>query len=207
MYSVENMLCSDAFLSIWKRKILPVIFLFFFFVAAQKAFAGDEYKFINETVSRYAQATGCFTEQPLNPRLITKYEDKENGIENAYIAMPYSDLSCAGGTGTTAATIVVVRDVGGKYHPGYYKVDPALSQPVARQEGLPRSMISIYQKDGQLFATGLEYGDNDPNCCPSIKTVYKGTLHRIETSSSRYDKRMLYTWKFLKWEKGLGAAP
>lgn len=182
------------------KKILSVIFLFSAFVATHKAFAKEDYKFINEMVSRYAEVTGCFSGQPLNPKLISKYQDKENEIKDAYIAIAYSDLYCAGGSGTTAATIVVLRDVGGEFHRGYYMVDTTLSEPAARLEGLPRSVTSIYQKNGQLFVTGLEYGKGDPNCCPSIKTIYKGTLHKTEFSLSKYDKRALYTWKFVKWK-------
>lgn len=167
------------------------------------SFAADQsFKPIKGLAIAYASSTGCADDE-LNPKLVTKYSDKANGIENVYIAVIGSDSECLGGSGTGAATIVVLKTASGREgidDPtfSYLKVVPELSEPVAKSTAPTRFITSIYQKNGQLFATGNEYAANDSNCCPTLKTIYKIDLLKNVVTLSKDDKRELYTWNFTK---------
>lgn len=172
-------------------------------LAPQAAFAGEPpFKLIKALVKEYAGVTGCADDE-LNPKLVTRYSDKANDIEIAYIALVDTDINCMGGSGTSFPAFVLLKQALGREgieDPtfSYLKVVPELSEPVARATMPTRAITSIYQKNGQLFATGLEYGANDANCCPSLKTIYKINLDKKVVEITKDDKRSFYTWNFTK---------
>jgi hypothetical protein len=168
---------------------------------SQTAVAQDKnLKVIKPIVMKFASLIGCAeSEVPL----ISKFSDKENGIEGAYVAIVSSDIDCLGGTATVLPTIVLVTTAGGRIGfdnngNDYWKVIPSLSEPIASSSGAPRALDTLYQKNGQLFATGMEYGPNDANCCPSLKMTYKVVLSKKSVTFSKEETKDFYTWTFVK---------
>lgn len=172
-------------------------------VTSCNAIAADtSFKYIKPLALKYADSIGC-ADTTVDPKLVSKFTDKENNVQDAYIAIVYSDAECMGGSGTSGGTIVVMKKADGREGMddptySYLKVVPSLSEPIAVSNSPIRTFTSIYQKNGQLFATGNEYGDKDPQCCPSIKTLYKVSLIKKIFSLSKDDNRSLYTWNFEK---------
>lgn len=156
---------------------------------------------LSEMAITYASQIGCVGEgTKVDPKNVTKFIDERVEIEDAYIVMVLSDLGCAGGTGTNAFNLFLLERASGRSIENdpdfnYLRVNPEVSQPVATSNG-PRAITSVYQKNGQLFATGLEYGYDDSNCCPSLKTIYKVALKRRSVEISENDYRTFYSWDF-----------
>lgn len=150
-------------------------------------------------VFHYLGATGCPDDETVDPKRLAKFSDAALKI-NGFIASVAADSGCAGGSGTVGSTLVFLRTASGREHtdedPAYLRVDPEMSEPVARVINSPRAVTSLYQKGGQLYATGLAYGKDDANCCPSIKTVYKVTLQKKSVTLTADDVREAYTWVF-----------
>nr|WP_314860581.1 hypothetical protein [uncultured Undibacterium sp.] len=184
------------------KKILLSAISMLFLCMSQAVIAQDKnLKIIKPMVVKYANLIGCADWSEV--KAITKYSDKENGIEGAYVALIPSDIECAGGSGTTFSTIVVINTAEGRAGMegngnDYWKVIPSLSQPIADVTGAPRSLDGIYQKNGQLFATGSEYGPNDANCCPSLKLTYKVVLSKKSITFSKEETKDFYKWTFTK---------
>ena len=149
----------------------------------------------------YASQIGCVEEgTQVDPKNVTKFIDERADIEDAYIVMVPSDLYCAGGSGTVSFNLFLLERASGRnieIDPdfNYLRVNAEVSQPVATSNG-PRDITSVYQKNGQLFATGLEHGDRDPNCCPSLKTIYKVALKKRTVEISKDEHRTFYSWDF-----------
>jgi len=203
-YVFNSLLQPEQFhLNIKMKKITPVIYALAFSFATHNAFAADtSLKFIKPLVLKYAESTGC-ADDTLDPKLVSKFSDKENGIEDAFIAMVSTDIGCMGGSGTSGFEIFLLKKAEGREGIDdptfdYLKVTPELSAPVAGSNATTRLFTSLYQKNGQLFATGLEYGEDDANCCPSLRTIYKITLLKKTIAISKDDNRSLYTWNFVK---------
>lgn len=170
--------------------------------ASMSVAADIPFKAIEKQAASYAKSVGCYQGGP-DPKLVTQYEDKPNGIEKAYIAVVSSDSNCDGGSGTSTANLVFLSIASGKAgiedkNPDYLKANPVLSEPIARSDAPTRFLTSLYQKNGQLYATGLEFGSDDANCCPSLKTIYKITLNKKLVTMTKDDNRSLYTWNFVK---------
>jgi hypothetical protein len=184
------------------KKILLSITSMLVLCLSQTAVAQDKnLKVIKPMVAKFANLVGCA--EGSESIAITKYSDKENAIEGAYVALIPSDIDCMGGSGTTFSTIVVINTAEGRAGMegngnDYWKVIPSLSQPIADVTGAPRSLDGIYQKNGQLFATGSEYGPNDPNCCPSLKMTYKVVLSKKSITFSKEETKDFYKWTFTK---------
>jgi hypothetical protein len=188
--------------------------LFFFSLLAatlsHNAVADDAAaKRVRMLAQTYVNTMGCDV-MNVEPRNLVRVTDpKANTDDNLslyYLAVVNSDLQCAGGSGTSSGHLVVVGhaaddvrwNADGIHRPEDFRVRPELSEPAAATVGAPRSITSLYLNNGQLQATGLEYGDNDSNCCPSLKTIYKVDLVRKAVQVSKDDKRPVNTWVFTK---------
>lgn len=165
-------------------------------VAAPKTLSAKE---ATPLVLNYLGATGCPDSDTVDQELLAGFSDASLKVSGYVAAIP-ADMTCAGGSGTTASTLVFIRTASGREptenNPRYLKVDPEISQPMAWVNQAPRAIMSLYQKGGQLYATGLEYGKDDSNCCPSIKMVYKVTLKKKSLTISKDEIRDAYTWIF-----------
>lgn len=168
--------------------------------------AEDNAKVAKAVAERYVGTLGC--DSKIGPRNIALVADPKadpaDNLDSYYVTVVDSDLQCAGGSGTSAGHIVVVGkaqlrvavDTG--LQAADLRVRPELSEPNVVTIGAPRAITSLYMKDGQLQATGLEYGDKDSNCCPSLKTIYKVQLIRKEMQIGKDDRRPANTWVFTK---------
>lgn len=171
--------------------------------ASSNAQTDTSFKYVNALVNKYSSSIGC-TQERLNPRLVSRFADKVNGLEGLYVAAIATDIHCAGGSGTGAFRLVLMGKAKMRATEDsdpdldYLRVYPELSEPTAIVNGAPRLLTSLYMKEGQLQATGLEYGEQDANCCPSIRTIYKVTLSKREITLEKDDLRSLYTWNFVK---------
>ncbi|VXC77729.1 exported hypothetical protein [Burkholderia sp. 8Y] len=166
-------------------------------------------KRVRTLAQTYTAALGCdvMNVEPRNlVRVTGPKTNSDDNLEMYYVTVVNSDFQCAGGSGTSAGHVVVVGHAAydvrwnsdGIHRPEDFRVRPELSEPAATVVGAPRAITSLYLKDGQLQATGLEYGDNDSNCCPSLKTIYKVSLVRKDVQVSKDDKRPVNTWVFTK---------
>lgn len=185
------------------KKTIKTLLAIISIISACNTFAADNsFKYIKPLALKYADSIGC-ADVTIDPKLVSKFTDKTNDIDDAYIAIVNSDADCMGGSGTSSGMIVILKKANGREgieDPkfDYLKVVPSLSEPIAVSNSPTRSLTSIYQKNGQLFATGAEYGANDSNCCPSIKTIYKISLTKKIISLSKEDNRSIYTWNYEK---------
>ncbi|CAG9165195.1 hypothetical protein LMG23992_00339 [Cupriavidus laharis] len=170
--------------------------------------AEDNSKVAKALAERYIGTLGCSVEK-VGPRNIARITDSgsnsESNLNSYYVAAVESDLQCAGGSGTSAAHLVVVgnaemdyRSMDGAQRAEDLRVRPELSAPAVATVGAPRAITSLYIKDGQLQATGLEYSSSDANCCPSLKTIYKVQLVKKDVQVGKDDKRPANTWLFTK---------
>lgn len=128
---------------------------------------------------------------------IIPFADRANGVVNAYLAVISSDLTCAGGSGTSTSALVLLRtspgQEGSENALAYLKVDADMSAPVAPIVGAPRAITGFQQRGGQLYAHGVEYGPDDANCCPSVKTSFKVSLRKKAVGTPDVP-RDIYTW-------------
>lgn len=186
-----------------ESKMFKIILMMALALASQSSFAQSApFKKIASVATAFATATGCQLDE-VDARLVTKFSDKGLGIENAYIAVVASDLNCMGGSGTGSMNLYVLKTADGRPVEldstfEYLKVVPTMSAPVAKSNAPTRALTSIYQRNGQLFATGLEYGPEDTNCCPSLKTIYSIKLQKKIVALSKEDSRDLYSWVYTK---------
>lgn len=150
-------------------------------------------------VFNFLGATGCPDDETVDPKRFVKYSDASLKI-SGYVATVAADTGCAGGSGTVGSTLVFLRMPEGRDRAeedvSFLRVDAEMSQPIVRVNNSPRAVTSLYQKGGQLFATGLLHGKDDANCCPSIKTLYKVSLQKKSVTVARDDIRDMYTWVF-----------
>jgi len=157
-------------------------------------------KQIKPLVSNYLESIECSDGDAIDPKLATRFVDKANHIDG-YLAVTTVDYGCAGGSGTQGPALVFIRVASGKEGMGdellNLKVDPNLSHPIA-EHSLPRALSSIYVKDSQLYGTGLEYGKDDANCCPTLKVNYKITLVKKLIPITKEISRIVYTWEVVK---------
>lgn len=163
-------------------------------VAATKNFSVNE---AAPLVMKYLSATGCPDASTVDADSYAKFSDAALKI-SGYVAVVTADTSCAGGTGTVRSTLVFLRTDSGTAAADarFVRVYPEMSAPIARVYNAPKVVTGVYQKGGQLYATGLEYGKDDGHCCPSIKTLYKVGLKKKAITLNSDDVRPAYTWVF-----------
>ena len=158
---------------------------------------------LSQLAQAYVEEVGCFDDGvKIDPKNVTEFSDEQAEIEDAFVVMVPADMHCAGGSGTSSFNLILLERAGdytAEYDPEYkyLKVNVDASEPVAYTNG-PRAITSVYKKDGQLFATGLEYASKDPNCCPSIKTIYKVNLKKRVFELNEGEYRTMYSWYFTR---------
>lgn len=148
-------------------------------------------------VFTYLHTIGCPDDETLDPKRFAKFSDPALKI-SGYVASVTADTSCTGGNGTVGSTLVFLGTNSGRAIENMMsvRVRPEMSEPVAWVYNSPKAVTSLYQKGGQLYATGLEHGKGDANCCPSIKTLYKVSLQRRAITVEKDEVRDVYSWKF-----------
>lgn len=186
---------------------LPMKKLLVALIVCSMAFAAQakepSFKTLAKIATAYVAVVGCMdTDVKIDPKNVTKFRDQAAGVDDAFIVLVPADITCAGGSGTGSMNIILLEHAGNRdveMDPDYkyLNVNVQMSEPVAYANS-PRAVTSIYQKNGQLFATGLDYGPNDSNCCPSLRTLYKVELKKRSMEISKSETRDLYSWYFTK---------
>lgn len=159
-------------------------------------------KQVQPLVSQYLNAISCPGSDVayIDPKNIVRFKDPAIGIGEVVLVVSSTDMTCAGGTGTFGSVLVVLRMDSGRAAIDsdirYLKVDTELSEPQARADKPGRSLTSVRERGGVLYATFKEHGPKDPNCCPNLVKTYKMSLTRKTMALSASDKRDAYTWVF-----------
>lgn len=127
-------------------------------------------------VSKFAEAVGCAApvENPQDILMAELGPDESEDI-STYIAFPYTDVGCQGGTGTTTAIPVVVRV--NEYRPSAPSyVDLWATSKIEFVGMHSRNLVSVEALAmNRIRIVSLEYGEGDANCCPSmlVDRVYR----------------------------------
>lgn len=154
---------------------------------------------ISPVIKSYASSIGCNAEdQDVGQKNIARVDLPELGSDGkgVYVAAAYADYGCYGGSGTSWDRLVVLW-TGGRPHDNIPYVMPEASEPTAITTGSPKSITSLYVKNGQLHATGLAYGEGDSNCCPSVRAIYRVELSYEEVPDEDRPGRA-YRWRFVQ---------
>lgn len=122
---------------------------------------------IIRTATAYANAISCGGGPALNDiAALTPYKTMDDRMDEKYAVLWMGDIGCSGGTHSMTTNIAIVQ-VGGLTNP--YYVDPLQSSPVVKFgfNGLFERIVGN-TKD-TLILEGMELGQEDPACCPSVK--------------------------------------
>jgi hypothetical protein len=154
---------------------------------------------VKQLTLNYLGATACL-DGDIDLKLFSPYVDPSNKVRG-FVVIVHSDLYCALGSGTVNPTFVFLKTADGQAGQGkelpFLRVDPALSEPIAQTRNGPKAITSLFEKGGQLYATGMSYGKDDANCCPSVSSTYRVVLRKNLITVEKNDVRSAYTWDFL----------
>lgn len=171
------------------------------------AFAQEEdrartYEELAPVAVKYAESLGCGGDGELDAlerKNIARFDVSGAGDKapSTYVAAVNADFTCFGGSGTTRSRLVVLEVQTWRASAPTY-VLPELSEPIADAIGAPPFFTSLYVKNGQLYATSLNYGPNDTQCCPSFREIYRVDLTHKELKPEGSGPERAYTWNFVK---------
>ncbi|MBP6020410.1 MAG: hypothetical protein KA735_13040 [Burkholderiaceae bacterium] len=122
---------------------------------------------IINVVDRYASSVACFDlgVEPKNIAALTPLQSVDEHLDAEYAVWWMGDIGCAGGSGTSGSHIAIVNIGAG----GYFYVDPTRSSPTVDFDTPTRHITKIIgNTHDSIVFEGVEYGEKDPNCCPSI---------------------------------------
>lgn len=125
-------------------------------------------KQIIRSVTGYANAISCQGVAIESTKIATlvPYKSIEDRLDARYAVLWVGDIGCAGGSGTEMTNIAMVTVGAGDS----FVVDPLISSPVAKFLSPVRYIEKIIgNTHDSLIVEGYEYGEEDPNCCPSIR--------------------------------------
>ena len=128
-------------------------------------------KQIVRSVTGYANAISCpgVKVEPKQIDALVPYKSIDDRLDAKYAVLWTGDIGCAGGSGTVGTNLSIVTVSTGDS----YVVDPLQSSPVIQFESPVRGVERIVGNTrDSLILEGVEYGSNDPNCCPSIKVRF-----------------------------------
>ena len=157
---------------------------------------------------KYVALLGC-PDEKINIKNVARVD----GTNDKYFLQPYyvigtnADLDCSGGSGAVKTQLIVVGTAPGNLRPsqeaGYIqqksdlRILPDLSSPFVFMDGQPRYLTSVYVKDGQLWATGLDYDfPGDGMCCPSLAVTYRIELEKSMVKDDKGHIRNANAWLF-----------
>ena len=89
----------------------------------------------------------------------------DDRLNAKYAVLWTGDVGCAGGSGTNGSHVAIVTVGAGDS----FTIDPLQSSPVIAFE-TPVRIIEKFVGNTRdsIILEGKEFGDKDPNCCPSI---------------------------------------
>lgn len=146
----------------------------------------EQTKEIIRVVNLYAEAIACLPDEELSGKDIaamSPLKDLDLREEAKFAVLWRGDVGCAGGSGTMGFHLAIVRvGAGDMFYVDAYESEPAVDA------GLPRSIEKIVgATNDTLILDVLDYGENDSNCCPSLRTrvtikqLSNGKWQRVST--------------------------
>lgn len=127
----------------------------------------EQTKEIINVVSRYGSSIGCLEAGPEAKDIaaLTPFKSMMQRDDAKFAVLWVGDIGCAGGSGTISYNLAIVKVGAGN---NFY-VDPWQSEPAITTE-IPRAIERIVgATNDTLILDTLDYGENDANCCPSIR--------------------------------------
>lgn len=123
---------------------------------------------IIRSVAGYASAISCPDGVMIEPEQIAALQEFKTAgdrFKAKYAVLWTGDIGCSGGSGSSRTNISIVT-IGAN---DSCIVDPLRSSPAVQFDSPVRYIEKIisHTRDS-LVLEGKEYGENDPNCCPSI---------------------------------------
>ena len=137
-------------------------------------------------VKKYAQAISCTDDEYGIWKFLTlkPWEDYYARELAEFAVIWGGDVGCAGGSGTTAVHLAIVKIGSGN---SYY-VDARNSSPPAEFEFYSRSFDSVVANTSDVIVLEAhEHGPDDANCCPTLRVRY--TLKRNENGDWKLHQR------------------
>lgn len=125
-------------------------------------------KQIIRSATGYANSISCqgVTIQPKQIAALVPYKTMDDRSDAKYAVLWDGDIGCLGGSGTSTENISIVTISTGDS----YVVDPRLSSPLIEfSPGLHNIDRIVGNTKDTLILEGLEFGPNDPHCCPSVR--------------------------------------
>lgn len=123
---------------------------------------------IIKAATMYARSISCESGkiEPKDIAALVPFKDFNSQLEAKFAVLWHGDTGCQGGSGTDFSQIMIVTvGMGNRF-----LVDPTLSSPTAKFE-IPVRFVDrlVGNTTDSLVLEGNEFGDNDSNCCPSVK--------------------------------------
>jgi hypothetical protein len=117
--------------------------------------------------SNYANAIACGVEkiEAKDIAALAPYKSADIRDEARYAVLWEGDVGCLGGSGTNGTNIsIIIVGTGDSF-----MVAPLQSSPAISFESPVRYVEKIVGNTRDtLVLRGMDYGEDDPNCCPSI---------------------------------------
>lgn len=121
-----------------------------------------------QKATEYARSISCDTgTDEKNLVALVPWKNFEDFIDREsarYALVWWGDIGCDGGTGAVNPHIAIVYIGTGSN----FFVDPGASSPLIKFETQIRDIRVIKATENELTLSGLDWGPNDPHCCPSI---------------------------------------
>ena len=181
------------------NSLILMISLVLISLATSAAPKAPTIKAVKTLAVNYLDAIGCSTGD-VSPKLLVPFADAGMSLRG-FVFITYSDIGCAGGSGTVNPTLLFMSTKNGRTGADddidALTIDATVSEPAARVNNAPKQITSLFERNGRLFATGLAYGKDDANCCPSVKSTYTVLLRKNKLTVAKGDDRDVYTWDFV----------
>lgn len=128
-------------------------------------------KKIISATTKYANSVACEVSDITGKQIaaLVPYKDFDGREEAEYAVLWNGDLGCAGGSGTNGTNIAIIKIRAGDS----FVVDASRSSPNVTFDIPVRGVDRIVGNNrDSLILEATEYGENDPNCCPSISVRF-----------------------------------
>ena len=173
----------------------------------QTSHAGDLKPAAKAIAEKYIALLGC-ERREIQPNAILHVTDGDQayGLKSYYLIGLNADMNCSEGTGSVATSLIIVGNASGDVRDSVninyvqamndLRVRPELSSPTVVLRGSPRYIKSLYEKNGQLWATGLDYDKSDAQCCPTLLVTYRISLVTGNVKDDLGNARVADMWSF-----------
>lgn len=151
-----------------KRSVLNALCLVCLYAQANADDLPQQRKAI-EVARKYSETVSCQIERPAS--VIKLRGDNEHGIGVLYLAYWVGDMGCFGGKGSVFANYALIQQS------GYSSVDPVVIGLGEGRYRMPdmvlKSITRVLVRDGNLYVSGIGYGDKDEPGWPTTRKTYR----------------------------------